>query len=61
MQVTFFVGPLTFEENGITDLVGVVSFGEGCARDTHYGGYARITAVLPWIYEAGVRENENRC
>jgi len=54
-------GPLTFEENGTTDLVGVVSFGIGCARDTHYGVYARITEVLPWITAAGVQANENRC
>ena len=56
-----FVGPLTFEENGRTDLVGVVSFGIGCARSTHYGVYARITSVLPWIYEHGIRENANKC
>jgi len=54
-------GPLTFEQNGKTDLVGVVSFGIGCARSTHYGVYARITSVLPWIYEHGVRENANKC
>jgi len=54
-------GPLTFEENGSTDLVGVVSYGIGCARDTHYGVYARITEVLPWITAAGVQANENRC
>jgi len=54
-------GPLTHEENGTTDLVGVVSFGIGCARSTHYGVYARITEVLPWILEAGVKANENRC
>jgi len=54
-------GPLTFEENGTTDLVGVVSFGIGCARETHYGVYARITDVLPWIIGAGVQANENRC
>jgi len=54
-------GPLTFEENGKTDLVGVVSFGIGCARSTHYGVYARITSVLPWIYSQGIRENQNKC
>jgi len=54
-------GPLTFEENGKTDLVGVVSFGIGCARKTHYGVYARITAVLPWIHSHGIKENANKC
>jgi len=54
-------GPLTFEENGTTDLVGVVSFGVGCALESHYGVYARITEVLPWIMEQGVQENEDRC
>lgn len=42
-------GPLSATLDGRTTLVGVVSFGEGCARRLKYGIYARVSAVAPWI------------
>ena len=43
------IGPLTFNDNGQETLVGVVSWGVGCAVKHNPGVYARITHVLPWI------------
>lgn len=42
-------GPLTIEVNGEVQLVGVVSFGRGCAEPNYPGVYARVTAVRSWI------------
>lgn len=40
-------GPLVSAD---TDrLIGVVSFGEGCARELKYGIYSRVSAVVPWL------------
>ena len=44
-----FLGPLTFNDGGGETLVGVVSWGIGCADKEYPGIYARITSVLPWI------------
>merc|ERR1712173_585177 len=41
-------GPLTVPENGKYTLVGVVSYGWGCASSTP-GIYARVQGFLPWI------------
>merc|ERR1712156_1366673 len=41
-------GPLTVPENGKYTLVGVVSYGSGCASSTP-GGYVRVQGFLPWI------------
>ena len=43
------IGPLTFNDDGQETLVGVVSWGVGCAVKHNPGVYARITHVLPWI------------
>lgn len=43
-------GPLTCRiKNGNPLLVGVVSFGAGCAKPNYPGVYARVTAVRAWI------------
>merc|ERR1739842_134754 len=41
-------GPLTVPENGKYTLVGVVSYGWGCAS-SRPGIYARVQGFLPWI------------
>lgn len=44
-------GPLTYEENGKSYLIGVVSWGEGCAVPGKPGVYGRVTEALDWINE----------
>ncbi|KAF4789083.1 transmembrane protease, serine 15 [Turdus rufiventris] len=42
-------GPLTSEDGDKWFLVGVTSFGEGCARPQRPGVYARVTMFVDWI------------
>lgn len=42
-------GPLVMNVNSKTLLVGVVSWGEGCARAKYYGVYSNIAVAHSWI------------
>ena len=42
-------GPLVVSEDGRWTVVGVVSYGIGCARPGYAGVYARVTNYLDWI------------
>ena len=42
-------GPLVVREDGRWTVVGVVSYGIGCARTGNAGVYARVTNYLDWI------------
>ncbi|KAF0708695.1 Aste57867_6249 [Aphanomyces stellatus] len=42
-------GPLTVEQNGSAKLVGVVSWGDGCAQQDKPGVYARISIARDFI------------
>merc|ERR1712183_91245 len=42
-------GPLVVREDGKWTVVGVVSYGVGCAREGLAGVYARVTSYLDWI------------
>ena len=45
------LGPLTYTTGDKTYVVGVVSWGIGCAAANRAGVYGRVTKVLPWINE----------
>jgi len=42
-------GPLVVKEDGRYTVVGVVSYGNGCATPGYAGVYARVTNYLSWI------------
>lgn len=45
-------GPLAIiNQDGTHTLIGVVSWGEGCARANKYGVYAKVNTAVEWIKE----------
>ncbi|XP_012368177.1 transmembrane protease serine 5 [Octodon degus] len=44
-------GPLVCPDQGTWHLVGVVSWGRGCAEPNHPGVYAKVAEFLDWIHD----------
>lgn len=44
-------GPLVCPDRGTWRLVGVVSWGRGCAEPNHPGVYAKVAEFLDWIHD----------
>ncbi|OWK59987.1 Hepatocyte growth factor activator [Lonchura striata] len=44
-------GPLACEENDISYLYGIISWGDGCGRPNKPGVYTRVTNYVKWINE----------
>jgi len=42
-------GPLVIRNGNIHTIVGIVSFGAGCAREGIPGVYSRVSAITPWM------------
>ncbi|XP_074417246.1 transmembrane protease serine 5 [Larus michahellis] len=43
-------GPLVCQDGFTWRLVGIVSWGQGCAEPSHPGVYTNVAQLLPWIY-----------
>lgn len=44
-------GPLVTKYNQTVFLLGIVSWGKGCARPGNYGIYTRVSNYLEWIHD----------
>jgi len=50
-------GPFVYSRSSVFELIGVVSWGLGCARPGVYGVYSQVDYYLPWIADTISRQH----
>ena len=58
---TITIGPLQIQENGVTKVIGVVSYGTGCASRYLAGYYSRVNQALSWIWKVMRHSGSDTC
>ena len=55
------LGPLIWEKDGRSIVMGIASWGLDCGQDEKPAVFGKVSKALDWISDQGVITNENKC